>query len=324
MSKARHILLLEKSKSAALSAIELYNKPNFSYREESFSILIVNAWELLLKAKRLKENRNKLTSIYVPYNPKKKDGNYSKKIQYKPNRAGNPMTVSIIDLIKTEITDENLRENLETLVEVRDNSIHLMNESKIFEKIFLEASLASLKNYSYAMNEWFGISLNDIDLMLIPLAFNAPKAFDIEALKKETKEHNKLLAYMQKKKSHPKEESEYAVSIIVDVKLEKNKKGDISISYDKNGTPIYYESEEEFKRKYPLTYDDLKSKIKTRYTDLKMNKTFNDIMRELKKDEKLHKMRFLNIGSQTGPKKPFYSPNILKELDKHYTRKEQS
>jgi Domain of unknown function (DUF3644) len=42
--------LAEKSMAADLAAIEIYNKPNFVYREESFSILI-NAWELLLKAK---------------------------------------------------------------------------------------------------------------------------------------------------------------------------------------------------------------------------------------------------------------------------------
>jgi len=54
--KARHHSLLEKSIQAALSAIEVYNKPDFKYREESFSILMVNAWEVLLKAKILKDN----------------------------------------------------------------------------------------------------------------------------------------------------------------------------------------------------------------------------------------------------------------------------
>jgi len=53
LSKSR--LLVNKSVQAALSAIELYNKPNFSYREESFCILMVNAWELLLKARLIDE-----------------------------------------------------------------------------------------------------------------------------------------------------------------------------------------------------------------------------------------------------------------------------
>lgn len=54
--KARCQHLLEKSVHAALSAIEIYNKPDFKYREESFYILMVNAWELLLKARILLYN----------------------------------------------------------------------------------------------------------------------------------------------------------------------------------------------------------------------------------------------------------------------------
>ena len=50
MSKRNHLYvsLIDKSLSSMLSAIELYNKPDFSYREEAFAILAVNAWELLL------------------------------------------------------------------------------------------------------------------------------------------------------------------------------------------------------------------------------------------------------------------------------------
>ena len=44
MSKKISNRLLEKSLSAALLGIELYNKPNIEYREESFAILIINAY----------------------------------------------------------------------------------------------------------------------------------------------------------------------------------------------------------------------------------------------------------------------------------------
>lgn len=42
--------LRSNSEAAMLAAIEIYNKPQFSYRDECFTILLVNAWELLLKA----------------------------------------------------------------------------------------------------------------------------------------------------------------------------------------------------------------------------------------------------------------------------------
>ena len=50
--KSRARALLDKSIGAMISAIEVYNKPSFRYREETFSVLAINAWELLLKAKK--------------------------------------------------------------------------------------------------------------------------------------------------------------------------------------------------------------------------------------------------------------------------------
>ena len=61
--RPRSRLFLDKSLGAMLAAIEIYNKPVFSYREESFAILATNAWELLLKARLLQLASNKLASI---------------------------------------------------------------------------------------------------------------------------------------------------------------------------------------------------------------------------------------------------------------------
>ena len=57
--------LLGNSIEAMMAAVEIYNKPAIEYREECFVILLVNAWELFLKAV-LSKNRN---SIY--YNKKR-------------------------------------------------------------------------------------------------------------------------------------------------------------------------------------------------------------------------------------------------------------
>ena len=42
--------LAEKSVSAAISAIEIYNKPDFLFREEAFSLLMVNSWGVALES----------------------------------------------------------------------------------------------------------------------------------------------------------------------------------------------------------------------------------------------------------------------------------
>lgn len=62
---ARHRRLLRKSVAAMIAAVDVYNKPDFKYREETFSILAVNAWELLLKAFILKNSSNDPSSLYV-------------------------------------------------------------------------------------------------------------------------------------------------------------------------------------------------------------------------------------------------------------------
>ncbi len=57
--------LIDKSINSMLSAIEIYNKPNFSYREETFAILAINALELLFKAQLLKANSYNLRCLFV-------------------------------------------------------------------------------------------------------------------------------------------------------------------------------------------------------------------------------------------------------------------
>jgi hypothetical protein len=42
--------LLANAMSALAAAVEIYNKPRIPYRDECTVILLVNAWELLLKA----------------------------------------------------------------------------------------------------------------------------------------------------------------------------------------------------------------------------------------------------------------------------------
>lgn len=74
--------LIDKSIGSMLSAIEIYNKPDFKYREETFAILAINSWELLLKARLLKLNNYRVNSIYC-YKPYiNKNGEKSKKRKY--------------------------------------------------------------------------------------------------------------------------------------------------------------------------------------------------------------------------------------------------
>lgn len=48
--------IVDKSFDAFLISIENYNKPHLKNKVEVFAILIINAWELLLKAKIIKDS----------------------------------------------------------------------------------------------------------------------------------------------------------------------------------------------------------------------------------------------------------------------------
>ena len=151
--------MLDKSIAAMISAIEIYNKPDFKYREESFVILVVNAWELLLKAKVLKDAKIGLKAIHV-YDGKKA----------KRSRSGNPLTIDLICALRKTEVDPTVEKNLIALVEIRDTAIHFHNEPTINYVIYTLA-VANLRNYQRLMSAWFGRSLLEFNFFIMPLAF---------------------------------------------------------------------------------------------------------------------------------------------------------
>jgi hypothetical protein len=151
--------LLENSLSAALSSIEIYNKPDFKYREEIFTILNVNSWELLLKAKILKGAGDDVTALYVL-----KDGNP------KLNRNGHPLTVEILGAMRLTGLDPVIAENLTSLVEIRDSAVHFYN-SEALSYLVYTLGVASLRNYQKLIKTWFDRSLTEYNFYILPLAF---------------------------------------------------------------------------------------------------------------------------------------------------------
>lgn len=141
--------LIDKSIGSMLSAIEIYNKPDFKYREETFAILAVNSWELLLKARLLKLNNYRINSIYCYKAYVNKDGKKSsKKKVLDRNRSNNPKSISIIEALnrlsaKNELPSK-LKDNIEALVEFRDNAIHFINMKEL-SKPLQELGFACIK-----------------------------------------------------------------------------------------------------------------------------------------------------------------------------------
>ena len=152
--------LLNNSVAAALSAIEIYNKPDFKSREEIFSILIINAWELLLKAKIVADSNECLESIYE----------YRQDGQLKLNRANTPLTIDLNTALKLVDVSFALTENLFSLTSIRDSAIHLYATQSLSYLVYT-LGVAALQNYQKFVFQTFGRSLLEYNFYILPLAF---------------------------------------------------------------------------------------------------------------------------------------------------------
>lgn len=326
--KARYMYLLEKSVQASLSAIEVYNKPDFKYREESFSILMVNSWELLIKAKILHDNNNDLKSLYVvDREQKRKDGTPFKSLKFKTNRAGNFLTIEITRSLNLLAIEERLKENILLLIEIRDNAIHFFNESKLFEKKVLEIGTASLKSYVECVNEWFEYDLSQYNFYLMPLSFYHPHEWESFSINKEDIQHQNLLKYISGvEKKYPSDlSSKHNISLILETKFVKSKSINalpIRYSKDSGAITISIDSEEKFAEKYKWTFrEDLLPQLKARYQEIRFDAKFRELLNQIEKNQNFCGERYLDFKNKKGGKKKFYDPNIVTEFDKHYNKK---
>lgn len=316
--------LLDKSIASMLSAIEIYNKPNFGYREETFAILAVNAWELILKAIVLKQNRYKLRSLYVLKPSTNKDGTKSTTRKYVDiNRSGNPKTISIIEtlsILKNQnYLPSNLCENIEMLIELRDNSIHFTNMDDISRQV-QELGFACIKNYITLIKEKnIEIDIADYNFYLMPLAYVASKMVSESVLTEKAK--NYLSLVKSKIAIEDASDQSYDIAITIDVDFKKGNSFDsIGFTYDEGGVKVAL-TEENIRQRFPWDNAELVKRCKIRYSDFIQNKNWNSIKKEIKSKNKLYRERELDPGNPKSPKKGFYSTNVLSFLDKHYTKK---
>ena len=129
--------LLRNSQEAFLLAVEVYNKPTIRYRVEAFCFLLANAWELLLKAKLIR------------------DAHSSSVIFYRKVRGQQRRSLSLRDAVKRVFQNENdpVRRNIEEITTLRDAGTHLCVPE--LEPIYVGVFQASILNYSKKLKEWF-------------------------------------------------------------------------------------------------------------------------------------------------------------------------
>ena len=300
---------VQKAETALLAAIEIYNKPAFPYREETFAILAINAWELLLKARLLHLNSNDPKCLHVYETRTNKKGRQLKKKYLKRNRAGQCHTLGLgaalvaLEKAKSAPTAA-VRRNLDALTEIRDGAVHYIVAGPMLAKQAFEVGTATVANFIAQARDWFGLDLSRHHLFLMPIGFVAPdEANAVVATSDEALLVKYISMLMQEDGSEG--DGPYHVALTLQVKMKRSAAegaAKVVITDDPDATPIFLK-EEDFKKKYPWDYDKLTAKLRERYSDFKITKKYHALRRPLAKDSKFSMARYLDPDNPKSGKK---------------------
>lgn len=314
--------MVAKAQAAMTSAVEVYNRPSFAYREETFAILSLNAWELLLKAKVIRDGGESPKAIWIFEPRTKKDGKVSTKLYVKRNRTNNPMTISVRDCAKrlsigATPLDAHVVANIESLIAIRDNATHFFAASSQLAERTAQIASATVKNFVILARDWFGADFSTHFTLCLPLAFITTPA-EIETV--VTKREKRLLDYLGDLADKQDNTSDYAVALRLEVKFEKSAAiGAMKVHYSKEpGSMPVFISEEDARKNHPWDYAELTKQLQKRHEGFLVNSEYHKIRKPLEKEAKFARVRELDPGNPKSPKKIFYNPNILAEFAKHY------
>lgn len=316
VDKLLHQIMLEKSISACISAIEIYNKPNFQHREETFSILMTNAWELLLKSKLVKDGGDLPQAIH-----------FMKKGEVVISPSGNPKTISLGVALNRLLSNGSIPsvvgDNIRLLMNIRDDSVHFVCGDLELSTSIQEIGTASLKNFMTLAMNWFNHDFSRYNFYLMPVSFY--HLSDVTSFSVESEVKSNLLKHLKGvEKDHENDkDANYAISLKLHTKLVKTTNEEalqVRVTNDPDAPEIVL-SEEDALKNYPHDYHELLEILKARYTNFKQNKVFHDQMRTLKAEgERYCKLRRLDPDNPKSISKTFYHNRVIDQFDQWYER----
>jgi hypothetical protein len=323
-------LLKANARAAMFAAIEMHNKPIFKYRYEVCTLLMLNAWELALKSYIAKELKNvKLV---------KKDGST------KPFRECVACVASKLGKLF-----EPTKQSLMILYEYRNKVAHFYASE--LETVILGLLKSTVIFFSEFMERQLGEKLYEADnLILLPIGFKTPISpldyLSTQSAAKHSSSEVKAFLGSIKKSSEFLERQGFDESIIVNYSMalvaeSRIKNADLTaainnaapqanviaiqnvisaanLTNDPSAKQLRISEDTVFDNLFPLTYYEVIDAAKKRFSNFTQNKQFNDVMRELKKNPNLARIRLLNPKNPGGAHQTFYSRLILDELAKNY------
>ncbi len=322
--KSTKKMLLDASQAALFAGIEIHNKPNIAYRYPTATILIVNAWELILKA-----------YIYQYIDKRKiyeKDGKHT--ISFSKALI---LVRDHINCIEKNNNFMAISENIFQLNEYRCSSIHFA-ERELDPIIFMLLTKAVL-NYDSFVKKYFKKDITKEDnLIILPIGLKLP--FNpIDYLKQDYKGAqndfvNAVIKSIRELKGAGVEDSIVVGFNLATDRVKNIKNADIiaALCNEKNAVPLqrairYTDDPNAPAMRVepdlpPLRYDELRKKVKEKKPDIKFGKKFNIVMKKIKENENYCKPNYLDPKNQSGTKKDFYSLEAVDAVIVEYERLE--
>jgi len=325
--------LIKNSVSAFFAAVEIHNKPNIQYRYEAVTLLMMNAWELALKAYIRK--RIKTLSIFTEEN---KTISASKALKAVYDHQ-NSIKAKSFDAIKA---------NIEKIQIYRDSITHFYC-TNLEPAIFMLIAKSSI-NYVEFINKSFGLNIIESSrLFIMPIGFKLP--FNPEDFLSKKSYQNiaspEGIAFLkdiiQTTKNLKDEGVEESVVIGFNINLESVKnctnsdilaaitakdQADMNISQersikisDKPGTHETTLSENEIRKIWAYPHKEVISWCKNNINGFKVSKKFNAIKRRLADEgNKYIYKRYLDTNNPHSPSQNFYSELALHKIKDEFEK----
>lgn len=246
--------IIRRSLDAFILALEVYNRPSLDNRVEAFAILMINAWELLLKGDIIKTSG--YNAIFYPNTPR---------------------SLSVRDMLKKTMKENDpVRHNIEMLVDLRDDAIHLLIPAlQVHLSRLCQASVLNFVKQYKDMTGQHPLSRQSIGLISLVVDSPVPELAQIlHDYGHETA--TRVAQFLQIFSQAEKEHSSLSFSIPIEYKLVLSKKaseGDLTLSLSDGGEKaVLVEVPKDIDQLYPYREKEAIEVINTR---LPMNQPIN-------------------------------------------------
>lgn len=322
--------LKKNSYSAFSAAIEIHNKPNIDYRYETVTILLLNAWELILKAFVKKYTRKNLF----------KTDNYSISL----NEA--------LCIVKKYLQSNALHkkyisyfENIELLEEYRNSNIHFYNEKGLDAVMFSLIAKSTLDYNQFCYDFFKDDPLGKSNLTILPIGFKLPfspehylsfknpsynsnadiKAFMDKILLKINNLRNcnvdeSIVVGFEVYLSSVKKITNSDLIVAIDQEnadVEVNISKKVEFTNEKGATKVNI-SDEDILKNYPLTYDNVWKKCKEEIKGFKKDNQFQNLINSIQNDLEYCYIRKFYLEKSTSNATKRYTNKTIDYIKANY------